>query len=533
MSYVNLCQSTSEEVVASDSDLWGPEPYDINFSLPIDTTSLENNLVKLTPFVPRVHANLFWERFVPAREDALKYIPWHLPTLSDFLILLEFTIRRDPQYLLFAVVDKKRISDTPGLGGAVAGIIGLLRTTPEQLSSELGALIVLPEFQRTYVTSNAVGLLLRYCLDTPMANMPGLGLRRVQWSAFVGNEASMKAALRFGFKPEMERRWARLLVDEKGLPPRKGDPFPRNAGTHSLLLSLCWDDWESGGRQNTLELMKPRTPIVMDDSVSVGTAPPSTSIRFFNRYKRIVAPSPTNIYGPDPYDINFLFPLHLESLENDRIRLTPFIPRIHAELYWKKFLPRREEVLRYVPWQLPSIDNLLSTIELGIRSNPTWILFAIIDKTRESEQDFGGALAGMIGFIRTEPSSLTTEIGCVFTFRDFQRTHVTSNAVGLLMHYALELPTAHPCPGLGFRRVVWGTRAENVASVRTAERMGFKPEGMTRWTRLVTADKEGLPSRQDDPFPECPGWHAVHFALCWDDWENGGREHVRKQMDRR
>ena len=32
------------------------------------------------------------------------------------------------------------------------------------------------------------------------------------------------------------------------------------------------------------------------------------------------------LYGPDPYDINFAFPLHAETLQSDRLKLVPFVP---------------------------------------------------------------------------------------------------------------------------------------------------------------------------------------------------------------
>jgi len=51
---------------------------------------------------------------------------------------------------------------------------------------ELGPVIVLPEFQRTFVSMNAIGLLLKYVLDLPAQG--GLGYRRVQWTADPLNE---------------------------------------------------------------------------------------------------------------------------------------------------------------------------------------------------------------------------------------------------------------------------------------------------------------------------------------------------------
>ena len=38
-------------------------------------------------------------------------------------------------------------------------------------------------------------------------------------------------------------------------------------------------------------------------------------------------------YGPDPYDVNWMMPLHEATLESERVKLTPFIPSLHAREY--------------------------------------------------------------------------------------------------------------------------------------------------------------------------------------------------------
>ncbi|KAK0221352.1 hypothetical protein IW262DRAFT_1373079 [Armillaria fumosa] len=53
----------------------------------------------------------------------------------------------------------------------------------------------------------------------------------------------------------------------------------------------------------------------------------------------------------------------------------------------------------------------------------------------------------------------------------FQRTHATSNAVGILLNCALNLPADG---GLGLRRVVWIAGASNAPSVGTATRTGWR-----------------------------------------------------------
>ncbi|KAG6372491.1 acetyltransferase [Boletus reticuloceps] len=147
----------------------------------------------------------------------------------------------------------------------------------------------------------------------------------------------------------------------------------------------------------------------------------------------------------------------------------------------------------------------------------------------------GVDFAGTIGYLHGSPTHLSVEIGFIIILPPFQRTHVTTNAVALLLRYALDLPTATP-PGLGLRRVQWQSSEKNEASIRVAERMGFKREGLLRWDRVYMGGQgkagNGEDVREGDPMPDTLGRHTVLFALCWDDWENGGRERVAQLTDR-
>jgi RimJ/RimL family protein N-acetyltransferase len=139
----------------------------------------------------------------------------------------------------------------------------------------------------------------------------------------------------------------------------------------------------------------------------------------------------------------------------------------------------------------------------------------------------------MLGLLCTSPTDLSTELGFVLTLPRFQRTHITSNAVGLLLHWALD-PAPH---GLALRSVAWKANALNAASVRAAERMGFRREGLLRWDRVLPAAKSaaggnGRGVREGDPKPECLGRDTVLLSLCWDDWEGGAREVVDARMQR-
>ncbi|KAF9221194.1 acyl-CoA N-acyltransferase [Gyrodon lividus] len=238
--------------------------HDVNFCFPV--RELENERVKLTPFVPSQHADLFFQGSSP-HPKIYQYLPFgpfaSAPSYTEELI--QGRIAPNQGMILYAVIDKTR-TPTPGTypsSADFAGTIGYLNASPINLSIEIGFIIVFPQFQRTHVTTNAFGLLLRYALDVPAASPPGLGLRRVQWQANEANHASIRVAERMGLKREAVLRWDRVLPDGKGKAGneqelREGDPKPGTLGRHSVVLAICWDDWEDGAREKVAKLMDRR-----------------------------------------------------------------------------------------------------------------------------------------------------------------------------------------------------------------------------------------------------------------------------------
>ncbi|KAI0367076.1 acyl-CoA N-acyltransferase [Pilatotrama ljubarskyi] len=251
MSYVNNYTPSPPTTVPA-SELYGPEPYDINFAYPIYEETLRNSRTKLAPFIPAVHAKTYWAH-VGNRPEVFRYYPFTLDTLADFLAWYELNIRRGPFTTCFAVIDKTRPDpEHPEWGGSMAGIVGMFYTSPEHLHTEAGYVVVFPDFQKTHIAKDMVGLLLRYVLQLPSASPPGLGLRRVKWSAHPKNIASIGLAKRMGFRPEGTAKWVWVLPDhlaKEGWPGRIGDACSGKAGRHSTVLALCWDDWEDGERE--------------------------------------------------------------------------------------------------------------------------------------------------------------------------------------------------------------------------------------------------------------------------------------------
>ena len=60
MSYVNNYVQSPPAPPLSESELYGPTPYDINFAYPLYEETLRSDGLKLVPFVPRVHAATYW-----------------------------------------------------------------------------------------------------------------------------------------------------------------------------------------------------------------------------------------------------------------------------------------------------------------------------------------------------------------------------------------------------------------------------------------------------------------------------------------
>lgn len=246
--------------------------------------------------------------------------------------------------------------------------------------------------------------------------------------------------------------------------------------------------------------------------------------------------SEAELYGPEPYDANFIWPIRPESLETERVKVVPFVPRIHAKPFWAK-VETAPDLLRYYPGVWPTLEAFLIYLELHVRRVPGNALFTIIDKTKpdpEHPEFEGGSLAGVIGLYHSSAEHLWTEIAFVAILPAFQRTHVASNATGILLRYCLDLPSASP-PGLGLRRVQWCAHTKNLGSVKLAERMGFRNEGVTRWMWVLPPKlmRDGEKAREGDQWPEKPGRHTVKLSVCWDDWEGGVRGIVQKNVDRK
>ncbi|KAF6752975.1 hypothetical protein DFP72DRAFT_902992 [Ephemerocybe angulata] len=231
------------------------QAYDQNFCFPVPE-ALESDRVKLVPFVPSLHSKAYADLSSTYRE-VYRYIPlgafWDQAALDTYI---EQSFRVEPGWILFAVFDKTKPSETFGSRRIPCRHYRVHQhLTPKHLSTEIGAVILFPPFQRTHVASNATGLLLQYALNRPNA---------LQWRANALNKGSINLAQRLKFQMEGVLRWNRALPahlanDQDRMANRESlreeDPKPDCVGRDTALLGLCWDDWESGAKENVATVM--------------------------------------------------------------------------------------------------------------------------------------------------------------------------------------------------------------------------------------------------------------------------------------
>lgn len=175
------------------------------------------------------------------------------------------------------------------------------------------------------------------------------------------------------------------------------------------------------------------------------------------------------------------------------------------------------------------MGDFLSFMHQFGHKKPDWVFFAVVDVTKDvHDMPWGdGALAGLVALLNTDPTNLLTEIGSIIIGKQFQRTHVTSNTVGLLLQWCFD--------DLKLRRVQWQANCRNGASVSAAKKMGFTLEGTIRWHRVLPKEKLDIGVGElfiRDGSEEDPGRHTSILSMSWDDWEGGLRESVSNRMVR-
>lgn len=193
-------------------------------------------------------------------------------------------------------------------------------------------------------------------------------------------------------------------------------------------------------------------------------------------------------------------------------------------------LKDQQEAFKWLPYTpITTTTALEQFLNTWVYPDPGLILFAIKDKTRSSAEDIQGEVTiqtfgGVITLMNGSVANACVEIGHILIVPDFQRTHVLTNACGILLQYALNRPEEG---GLGLRRVQWQANEANLPSVGAAKRLGFHFEGILRWHRVLPPGKVGPATREDG---RGAGRHTAILSICFDDWEGGVKEALQEKM---
>ncbi|GAA5890831.1 hypothetical protein JCM6882_008829 [Rhodosporidiobolus microsporus] len=271
---------------------------------------------------------------------------------------------------------------------------------------------------------------------------------------------------------------------------------------------------------------------------------------FLNAYKP-PAPLPEEEYHaetpPEEYDLNFVYsaPERLETPGG--VRLEPFVPSLHGRRLYDLYSQHPSGFL-YLPYgPFPTYAAFLTLLE-KLRRDEGTLLFAVFDLALDFEDgdaDLGEGrelrrerIAGIVGVLKSRDWDRMTEIGHLHIPPPFQRTHVLTHSISLLLHWILDPPSSSPSPAspLGLRRAQWFANALNTPSVTAAQRLGFVDEATHMgWDRVLPPSKtEGvvaLPAflpeeRRKEEEKRGLGRHSACLGLAWDRWEENGRDKV-------
>ncbi|GAA6023868.1 hypothetical protein JCM11491_003298 [Sporobolomyces phaffii] len=263
----------------------------------------------------------------------------------------------------------------------------------------------------------------------------------------------------------------------------------------------------------------------------------------------------------EDYDLNWVYGSVPASLETPGgVRLVPLIPSIHGRRLYR-LLSAHPDSYAYLPYgPFATYSAFLTKLE-RVRADPNALSFAVYDLALDvtgvpgdDEEDFdleGGRglreerLAGIVGVKESRSENRMTEIGNVHIPPPFQRTHVSTHSISLLLHWLLDPPSSEEATNLGLRRVQWFANPLNEASVHAAERLGFELEARAiRWERTlpfgtgkIALDVPAFLLEDEDRLEveqaRGGGRHSTLLSIDWERWHGGVRDFVDSTVDAR
>ena len=148
-----------------------------------ERTPIDGEAVRLEPLDAERHGDDLFAAAAGA-DTTWRYLPYGpFPSRSAFGAWLQrHAATLDP--LAFAIIDRE--------AGAARGIATFMSIVPEHGVIEIGHIWLSPPLQRTRRATEAIFLMSQLAFDV-------LGNRRLEWKCDAANEASRRAAERFGF----------------------------------------------------------------------------------------------------------------------------------------------------------------------------------------------------------------------------------------------------------------------------------------------------------------------------------------------
>ncbi|HEY0920165.1 GNAT family N-acetyltransferase [Devosia sp.] len=151
---------------------------------PAARTVLVGRYARLEPLTAEHAPDLFAGAVAPGGAERFEWLFEYPPaSLADMAAWAE-TVAAQADPMLFAVLD--------AASGRALGRQALMRIVPEHGVIEIGSIWWGPAMARTRLATEALYLFARHVFED-------LGYRRLEWKCNDRNEASKRAALRFGF----------------------------------------------------------------------------------------------------------------------------------------------------------------------------------------------------------------------------------------------------------------------------------------------------------------------------------------------
>ena len=163
-------------------------------------------------------------------------------------------------------------------------------------------------------------------------------------------------------------------------------------------------------------------------------------------------------------------------MQGSFVRLEP-LRREHAELFWEISRDDLENIFRWIPYSVKTLDDfqklIVKAFEEQVRGES--VVFATIERS-------SGRAIGSTRFMNIDRANRRVEIGSTWIAPPWQRTAVNSEAKYLMLRHAFEVWKCF--------RVELKTDALNEKSRAAILRIGAKEEGTLRrhvitWTGRV------------------------------------------------